>query len=259
MWKIGMTRAIALGAVVASSVCADVLEWSAADGGNGHWYEGVRLGTWPSGPGASWEWCRGAAEEMGGHLATLTSISENDFVRERLVIPMNPGVLEAAPQIGGRRVDGQWTWITGEPWGFEAFGGLEPTGDGDALEFWRWGSLWWNDRPADSWDPRTNTFIVEWSDDCNGDGLVDFGQIRRGELPDTDGDQVPDCCDAEGECVPCSGDLNGDGAVTGADLGPLIRQWGRGDSAIRGDLDGDGMIGGGDLALLLGTWGTCGD
>lgn len=257
MYKIGFSRAIALGAVVTSSAVADIVQWSASEGGNGHWYESVRLGTWPSGPGSSWGWCRDAAAVAGGHLATLTSSSENDFVRTRLVVPMDPGVLEAGPQLGGLRVRGEWTWITGEPWTFDAFGGLEPTGDGEALEYWRWCCLWWNDRDATSWDPRANTYIIEWSDDCNGDGIVDFGQIRRGELADVNGDARPDCCDLGGGCDPCLGDLDGDGHVAASDLGPLLRQWGRSDAGVRGDLDGDGMIGGGDLAMLLGAWGDC--
>lgn len=49
------------------------------------------------------------------------------------------------------------------------------------------------------------------------------------------------------------GDLNGDGAVTGADLGLLLGQWG---GAGSGDLNGDGAVTGADLGLLLGAWGS---
>jgi hypothetical protein len=37
--------------------------------------------------------------------------------------------------------------------------------------------------------------------DCNSDGIVDYGQCRDGSLPDYDGNNVPDCCEAG---VPCS-------------------------------------------------------
>lgn len=36
--------------------------------------------------------------------------------------------------------------------------------------------------------------IIEWSADCNGDGVVDYAQIRASELADRNGDGVPDVC-----------------------------------------------------------------
>ncbi|MFO0873233.1 MAG: hypothetical protein U0575_04595 [Phycisphaerales bacterium] len=53
---------------------------------------------------------------------------------------------------------------------------------------------------------------------------------------------------------PCPADLDGNGAVDGADLGLLLGQWGVGGS---GDLDGNGIVDGADLGLLLGAWGPC--
>jgi hypothetical protein len=52
---------------------------------------------------------------------------------------------------------------------------------------------------------------------------------------------------------PCTGDLNGDGNVTGADLGLLLGNWG---FSGTGDLNGDGVVTGADLGLLLGQWGA---
>jgi hypothetical protein len=37
--------------------------------------------------------------------------------------------------------------------------------------------------------------FIEWSADCNGDGIVDYGQIFRGELADLNGNGVPDVCE----------------------------------------------------------------
>jgi hypothetical protein len=53
---------------------------------------------------------------------------------------------------------------------------------------------------------------------------------------------------------PCPADLNGDGAVTGSDLGLLLGNWG---FSGTGDLNGDGTVSGSDLGLLLGGWGAC--
>ncbi|MDZ4829060.1 MAG: hypothetical protein SGJ09_02540 [Phycisphaerae bacterium] len=47
------------------------------------------------------------------------------------------------------------------------------------------------------------------------------------------------------------GDLNGDGSVSGSDLGILLGGWG---TSGPGDLDGDGIVGGADLGILLGGW-----
>jgi hypothetical protein len=52
----------------------------------------------------------------------------------------------------------------------------------------------------------------------------------------------------------CAGDLNGDDAVGGEDIGVVLAQWGASGTA---DLDGDGSVGPTDLAILLGHWGTC--
>jgi hypothetical protein len=65
---------------------------------------------------------------------------------------------------------------------------------------------------------------------------------------------VVDLC-AIGASGCCSGDLDADGTVGGADLGLLLSAWGTGGGAS--DLDGDGSVGGGDLGLLLSAWGTC--
>jgi hypothetical protein len=57
----------------------------------------------------------------------------------------------------------------------------------------------------------------------------------------------------------CPGDLNGDGAVDGVDLGLILGAWGPCPvgTSCPGDLTLDGVVGGGDLGALLGAWGGC--
>jgi polyhydroxybutyrate depolymerase len=55
--------------------------------------------------------------------------------------------------------------------------------------------------------------------------------------------------------VPCTGDLDGNLVVDGADLSNLLSVWA--DTSGDYDLDGDGIVGGGDLSILLGAWGAC--
>ncbi|MEC9156814.1 MAG: DUF642 domain-containing protein, partial [Planctomycetota bacterium] len=49
-------------------------------------------------------------------------------------------------------------------------------------------------------DTLQRPYIIEWSADCNGDGIVDYGQILDGTLSDEDGNGVPDCCE-NGDCL----------------------------------------------------------
>ena len=39
--------------------------------------------------------------------------------------------------------------------------------------------------------------MIEWSADCNGDGIVDYGQILDGTLTDADRNGIPDVCQIE--------------------------------------------------------------
>lgn len=65
---------------------------------------------------------------------------------------------------------------------------------------------------------------------------------------DGNGNGTPDGCERKSG-IP--GDLNGDGAVNGADLGLLLGAWGGRGPA---DLNGDGVVDGADLGLILGAW-----
>lgn len=78
---------------------------------------------------------------------------------------------------------------------------------------------------------------------------VGLSAIRFVRIVNDTGATTPEI-DAVADVAPDGpvGDLDGDGAVTGADLGLLLVDWG---GPGIGDLDGDGIIGGGDLGLLL--------
>ncbi len=65
---------------------------------------------------------------------------------------------------------------------------------------------------------------------------------------DANGNGTADACESNG--IP--GDLNGDGAVNGADLGSLLGAWGTADA--NADLNDSGMVEGADLGMLLGNW-----
>lgn len=56
---------------------------------------------------------------------------------------------------------------------------------------------------------------------------------------------------------PCPADLNGDGVVTGADVGLLLSQWGACAGSCDADLNEDGTVNGADFGLMLSAFGPC--
>jgi hypothetical protein len=55
--------------------------------------------------------------------------------------------------------------------------------------------------------------------------------------------------------LECPWDIDGDGEVSGSDIGRLLLQWDLQSSTA--DFDGDGTVGGEDIGLLLLNWGPC--
>jgi hypothetical protein len=196
----------------------DAVQWRVQDGGNGHWYQMRSPGpiTWPS--------AKIDAERLGGYLATPTTEAEKSLVTS-LILAV-PGFGESAiyrwgPWLGGFQDRsaptyteplGAWRWITGEQWGYSAWRMDEPNNlcsqtqeqedflaiSGNGVQ----SNGAWNDLPPNGCgnDPVVS-YIIEWSADCNNDGVVDYGQCRDGTLPDYDGDNIPDCCERGEACV----------------------------------------------------------
>lgn len=94
------------------------------DPSNGHWYQAVRVG------GAiTWDDAKAAAQSLTyagypGHLVTITSAAESDFVARSVVT-----AFPASDQwwLGGFQDTsapdyvepaGGWRWVTGEPWSY---------------------------------------------------------------------------------------------------------------------------------------------
>src|SRR5262245_49687858 len=118
-------------AAKASIPCANtaVTEWTTAAGGNGHSYQAVC--------GAlTWSQANSAATAAGGHLATIQSSAENDFVfglvdDAGFWLPVEGG-FNLGPWLGGFQPPGSaepndsWGWVTGETFGFTHWMSNEP-------------------------------------------------------------------------------------------------------------------------------------
>jgi len=117
---------------------AQPVEWSFADGGNGHFYQFVA----PPG-GITWTDANAAAEDStflgtSGHLATITSQEEWDFLRDNFPRAYNWIGLSDARQ------EGHFEWVTGEPFEFSAWKRNEPNNAGNE-DYVHYDSGGWND------------------------------------------------------------------------------------------------------------------
>lgn len=134
------------------SAYAMPFQWSSSVGGNDHWYDVVleQPETY-----LRWEDARSAAEARGGHLATLTSAAESNFVWG-LLADLN----FSSYWLGGYRIQpdqklgnvddagssAHWSWVTGEAWEYYNWEVGEPNnGVGrtqNYLHYWRSDGKW---------------------------------------------------------------------------------------------------------------------
>jgi hypothetical protein len=168
---------------------ANALVWRTQDGGNGHAYLGV------SEPGTvNWTSARAAAEALGGHLATITSQAEANFINANLAL--DRGWLggyqdRTAPDF--TEPAGGWRWITGEAWSFTNWRGAEPNESRQILEDFVESvrNSGWNDHP--DWYGVIPGYYVEFpaaanvlTNDVDADGdtlsAILVSNVRNGTL-----------------------------------------------------------------------------
>jgi len=242
--------------ITAGALAGGAFQRPASSGADSHWY------LWCSQPRV-WPEARQFALAVGGDLASLETSDERAWIYAQ---PGRPsGYLAGACQSSAADAPAEgWSWLTGVAIAAGDMSADDCGAEGteehrqDYLEVA--GNLLGDIHPGGpnlcGSDSGQRPFLIEWSADCNADGKVDYGQIRRGELADFNGNNIPDCCEGPTTCCPT--DLNDDGQVNGADLGALVAFWGPNPSYPRADITGDGTVNGSDLGLLLSAWGACG-
>ena len=175
------------------------VQWKVSDGGNGHWYR-MLITASPT----RWEQAKLLAESIGGHLATIRSSGENAV--SLAVAEGGPVLPGGSVWLGGIQPTGEssdYAWVTGEPFDWTPGCGFSNTDSGCGFEdrltlTSPWTGCPWNDVAACWFIPA---LLVEWSADCNNDGVVDYGQCRDGSLPDYNGNNIPDCCESGSPCL----------------------------------------------------------
>jgi hypothetical protein len=210
--------------VVSQAVADGAVQWRAEDGGNGHWYAVV-----VTDGDISWSAAQVSAISNGGDLAKISSSNCMQFVFTITAntpgawIPFGNSWL--GPWLGGRQLlgsaepSGGWVWTDGTMIDLGAvrsdFNNSAGCGvNEDRLSFWKASTppistgttdFVVSDFPdrgyCEPWYPHESAYVIEWSADCNNDGIVDYGQCRNGELADYDSDNTPDCCERGEACV----------------------------------------------------------
>jgi hypothetical protein len=106
----------------------------------------------------SWEAAKAKAEAMGGHLATITSPEENDWMLKNITVP-------GEVLLGGSQAvkNGPWKWVTGEAFDLKLWGRSGPDGSGDKVAYDA-ASKHWDDVPTTH--PVIVGFLVEWDSDA---------------------------------------------------------------------------------------------
>ena len=175
-------------------VSAQKVQWSE----NGHYYEAVLV---PN--GITWHDAKAEAIMAGGHLATITSDSENQFVYDLIrgdnrYWVQDPAGNNEGPWLGAYQPqgspepDGGWTWVTGEPFSYTNWASGEPNNWDDKEHFLIYlghgnsQSPSWNDWTQDS---NSNGYIIEWgksqaSESTNGSPSTNFGGASSGYTGD---------------------------------------------------------------------------
>ncbi len=176
---------------------------------NGHYYQVYDNSmTWTEAK----EYC----EKLGGHLVTITSIEENNYIKDLVVSngKKNAYWLGASDS----ETEGVWKWVTGEPFEFSDWGTDEPNQDGEenylellvnAINY----SLKWNDSNLNGGGGmvslQNHGFICEW------DEIPEPGS--NSDTLDTDGDGLPDVWEKEGLDYDGDGKIDVDLPAMGAD------------------------------------------
>ena len=106
----------------------------------------------------TWEEAKDYCEELGGHLAVITSPEEQE-----LVYPLIADGEYEGYWLGASVYDGEWGWITGEDFDYTNWEPWEPNESEDDMHMQMY-------RDDGCWDDT-------WNDGDHGSGIQDHGFI----------------------------------------------------------------------------------
>ncbi len=130
---------------------------------NGHLYQRIDSRLF-------WEGAQALCQTWNGHLVTIGSSAENEFVFDNFVAP---GYL---PWYGGTNEGSDWRWVTGEPWSYTNWWPGQPSNESKNY-------LTNPDHRKDVWDDVSSSercFVCEW-DTEQPERILNFAQFGTGE------------------------------------------------------------------------------
>ncbi|NBT49229.1 MAG: hypothetical protein EBT07_15700, partial [Actinobacteria bacterium] len=141
----------------------------------------------------TWEQAKADAEARGGHLATITSGAESDFIFQLFGSTLGdssarPGPLANHTWLGASDAasEGTWRWANGESWSYASWGPGEP-GNGTVANFLTLFNGSSNGHvPGVTWNDDQNTATEQYR------YLLEFGYPTDPTKSDTDGDGFDD-------------------------------------------------------------------
>lgn len=164
---------VVMGALVVAttSASADSLKMQWSD--NGHFYQRF------DNSDVTWHGAESECKKLGGHLASITSVEENYFIKNSL---LSESYRYSNYFVGGTDANnGNWRWSDGERWSYENWYSYEPDGNTgeDYLTMSGDTGLWYDTYAYE----KSYGYVCEWS-----------GSYRVGSttVDDMNGNQQPE-------------------------------------------------------------------
>ena len=138
--------------LAAPAVCKAAEEKIRSDA-TGHYYQVYKTKK-------TWSDARFSCEKAGGYLVTVTSAAERDFLVKRFFAGSRQSFWAGATD---SETEGQWKWLTGEPFAFADWRKGEPNDEKgeDCLELPVYFDYQWNDVPDAA---KRNCYVCEWGE-----------------------------------------------------------------------------------------------
>ena len=111
----------------------------------------------------TWHEAKAFCEDFGGHLSTVTSEEEWDFIQQKAKANIGHFWLGGTDEA----LEGEWKWVTGETWEFTAWAVDSPNSESDADYLYISSSrdYMWNNW-SETLDNSSEGFVCEWDYVC---------------------------------------------------------------------------------------------
>src|SRR5688572_5893496 len=158
----------------------------------------------------TWLEAKTLATSRGGYLAAITSSNEWDRLVPLLIAAGQPNFWLGASD---EKLEGDWRWVTGEPFNFNLWNFGEPNNCCGGEHFLAITPAFWNDAGSRSNPDSRASYVIErglnsepTKSDTDGDGLSDYDEVKVHctfpYLADSDEDHFSDAAEIAAHSNP---------------------------------------------------------